>query len=131
MSELSYFDWSQTEFAVSSGPTLVENGRIALNPWAEGFSDPAVYRPGSGTWFILESSNGYSQAQYKGYAWGGDPDDVPVPGDYDGDGLTDPAVYRKSTGTWMILQSSNGYNMANYLAYVWGVAGDVPLKSLY
>lgn len=40
-----YFDWSDIEFAVSSGPTLLQNGEIALNPWAEGFTDPAVYRP--------------------------------------------------------------------------------------
>lgn len=39
-----FFDWSDTHFAVSSGPTLLEGGRIALNPWAEGFSDPGVFR---------------------------------------------------------------------------------------
>lgn len=39
-----FFDWSDTHFAVSSGPTLLEGGRIALNPWAEGFTDPGVFR---------------------------------------------------------------------------------------
>lgn len=38
-----FFDWSGTHFAVSSGPTLLEGGRIAFNPWAEGFTDPGVF----------------------------------------------------------------------------------------
>lgn len=40
----SHFDWSSTQFAISSGPTLVEEGEVRLNPRAEGFRDPAVYR---------------------------------------------------------------------------------------
>lgn len=42
-------DWTDCEFAVSSGPTLVRDGRIALNPWSEGFSDPGLFRQAART----------------------------------------------------------------------------------
>ena len=35
----------------------------------------------------------------------GDPEDQPVPGDYDGDGRTDIAIWRPGTGTWWIINS--------------------------
>lgn len=51
------FDWSEVRFAISSGPTLLQNGRIALNPWAEGFSDPSVFRPARRSALGLTRSN--------------------------------------------------------------------------
>ena len=39
--------WKNSEFAVSSGPTLVRDGQIALNPRAEGFRDPGLFRQAS------------------------------------------------------------------------------------
>jgi len=37
-------NWKNTELAISSGPTLVRNHRIVLNPSREGFSDPGLFR---------------------------------------------------------------------------------------
>jgi len=43
-----------------------------------------------------------------GVGWGGDLNDVPVTGDYDGDGKTDIAVYRTTTGGWYIIPTGGG-----------------------
>lgn len=39
--------WQDSEFAVSSGPTLLRAGQLALNPQAEGFRDPGLFRQAS------------------------------------------------------------------------------------
>ena len=58
----------------------------------DGKIDIAVFRPSTGTWYILKSG-GSTLASYQ---WGL-AGDTPVPGDYDGDGISDPAVWRPST----------------------------------
>ncbi|HMH48768.1 MAG TPA: VCBS repeat-containing protein, partial [Candidatus Acidoferrum sp.] len=90
----------------------------------DGRTDVAVYRPSTGQWFILRSSDG-SATQVN---WGCAPcGDVPVPADYDGDGRTDVAVYRPSTAQWLILRSSDG----GLTAVTWGAPGaDQPVKFL-
>ena len=73
----------------------------------DGRTDPAVYRPSTGTWYVLKSTTGY--AALTTIRWGL-PGDVPVVGEYDDDGQADPAVYRPSSGTWFVLQSSSEFD---------------------
>jgi hypothetical protein len=78
----------------------------------------AVYRPSTGTWFIVRSSTGTAV----GIPWGVS-DDAAVPADYDGDGKADPAVYRPSLGMWFQFRSStnSGFGVQ------WAAPGDVPV----
>ena len=89
-------------------------------------TDITVYRPSSGTWFILTSTSGF--VDWLGYAWGVS-SDVPVPADYDGDGRIDVTVYRPSTGQWFILKSSATYTAWD--TYQWGAPGDIPVPGDY
>ncbi|MDQ3180457.1 MAG: FG-GAP-like repeat-containing protein [Acidobacteriota bacterium] len=68
----------------------------------DGKSDIAVFRPTTGVWYSLNSSNENYQAIQFGLA-----EDKVVAGDYDGDGRSDFAVYRPSTGVWYVLRSSD------------------------
>jgi len=96
----------------------------------DGKIDVAVWRPSTGVWTIIRSSDGVVASQ----AWGAGYSpylDVPVPGDYDGDGKTDLTVWRASTGTWYIRRSSDlgvtreGWG-AGYAPYL-----DVPVPGDY
>lgn len=69
----------------------------------DGMPDYAVFRPSTGFWYILRSSdNGVTISQF------GVSGDVPVDGDFDGDGRTDLAIFRPSSGEWWINHSASG-----------------------
>ena len=89
-------------------------------------TDLAIYRPSTGTWWVLRSSSDYTT--YSTTPWGID-GDIPVAGDYDGDGKADLAIYRPSTGTWWVLQSSSDYTTS--FSTQWGVDGDIPVAGDY
>jgi len=83
----------------------------------DGRADLAVFRPSSGTWYQLNSSNGGFLGRQFG-AFG----DKPAPGDYDGDGRADLAVFRPSNGTWYILNSVNN----SFRGVQFGSSEDIP-----
>jgi len=99
-------------FTSVGGTTRTHLARLIDNPAksaadfdGDGCSDLSVYRPSSGVWHILKSSD----AVYYGSQWGLASDKL-APADYDGDGKTDIAVWREAPATqaaFYILNSSN------------------------
>jgi Metallo-peptidase family M12B Reprolysin-like/Divergent InlB B-repeat domain/FG-GAP-like repeat len=84
-------------------------------------ADIAVYRPSTGFWYIMNSSNGgFTIEQF------GSLGDQTIAADYDGDGRADIAVYRPSTGFWYIWNSSGGFTVQQF-----GSPGDLPVPADY
>lgn len=79
----------------------------------DGKTDLSVFRPSNGTWYLMQTQNGFGAAQF------GISTDKIVPADYDGDGKTDVAVYRD--GNWYLQRSELGFTAVQF-----GSAGDVP-----
>jgi glucose/arabinose dehydrogenase len=87
-------------------------------------TDIAVWRPSTGLWDVIRSSDGGIFSRQ----WGaGCPpyNDIPVPGDYDGDNKTDIAVWRPSTGLWDVIRSSDG----GFFSRQWGAGNDIPVPA--
>jgi len=98
----------------------------------DGFGDLAVFHPGTGTWSILKSRDGFEELRH-GFAG-----TLPASADFDGDGERDIAVYLPEGGKWYISFSSGNipvhlkarYNAAEgYVHY--GSAGSVPVPGDY
>lgn len=91
---------------------------------SDGKTDPALYRPSTGEWLIARSRTATVSAKIriKTIVFGGDPDDLPVPGDYDGDGRAEPAVYNLKSKTWKI----RGLEDIRY-----GRRGEIPVPADY
>ncbi len=87
----------------------------------EGRTDFAVFRPSTGTWWVLGNAGDVRQQKF------GLATDIPTPGDFDGDGISDFAAFRPSNGTWYILRSSNNLTYS----VRWGTNGDIPVANDY
>jgi uncharacterized delta-60 repeat protein len=86
----------------------------------DGRADFAVFRPSTGDWYILRSSDGLVTSVNFGLGT-----DKLVQADYDGDLKTDIAVYRD--GNWYILRSSDN----GFVGIGWGLATDKPVPGDY
>lgn len=83
--------------------------------------------------FLLASVSALSAQsarQPEAYAWG-QPGDVPVTGDFDGDHIADLVVYRPSTGAWLMRLSTRQFSAFSTVTVYWGQAGDVPMPGDY
>jgi hypothetical protein len=85
-------------------------------------TDTTVFRPSTGAWYRINSSNNqFIALQF------GQQGDRPVPEDYDGDGRADIAVFRPSGGGWYILSSATG----GFIGYGFGLSSDLPVPGDY
>jgi cytochrome c peroxidase len=80
----------------------------------DGRTDISVFRPSTGNWYVLRSSDNNLAATNFGIGT-----DTIAPEDFDGDGKTDIAVFR--SGVWYVLRSRDGFTGIQF-----GQAGDVP-----
>ncbi len=109
-------------FALPDVPTAI---RSRADFDGDGKTDPSVFRPSTGNWYLLRSTAGYGAI-----VWGTAGDNI-VPGDFDGDGKADTAVFREnpdpSMNFWYVLKSSTG----TVQIQEWGQQFDVPTLGDY
>ncbi len=92
---------------------------VAADYDGDGKTDAAIFRPSSGVWYILRSSDGVISAVHFGIST-----DKPVPADYDGDGKADVAVFRD--GIWYLNRSTAGFT-----GIAFGNISDIPVPADY
>jgi hypothetical protein len=106
-------------YVVGLGGTVekVVRARASADFDGDAKTDYSVFRPSSGTWYLLNSANNTNRAQQFG-ANG----DVPTPEDFDGDNIADIGIWRPTEGSWYYYRSSD--NTAGFTNF--GINGDIP-----
>ena len=88
-------------------------------------SDYSVFRPSTGTFYIVNSAFGTISVTQWGQAC-----DRVIDGDFDGDGRADIGIWRPSNGQWWIRPSSGN---PSFIVRTWGNSsfGDIPVTGDY
>jgi hypothetical protein len=102
-----------------AGPAIARNKNADFD--GDGKTDISVFRPDSGIWYLLYSSN----SAFTGIQFGNGTDTL-APADFDGDGKTDTSVFRPSDGTWHVLTKAGFYSVRQF-----GATGDIPVAADY
>jgi len=122
---LSFCQASRDEvgtYVTTSGNCLTPGAACAYDFDGDAMADLSIFRPESGEWWFLKSSNGSNSA-----AQFGSTGDAIMPADFTGDGKTDMAFFRPATGFWYVLRSDD----QSFYAFPFGSNGDVPAAADY
>jgi hypothetical protein len=87
---------------------------------------PGLYR--NGEWRLASNVEDVKDPGTKVYHFGGNPDDVPVTGDWDGSGKSKIGIYRPATGEWLLDSNGNGVlDPSDKRCHFGGQPGDIPV----
>jgi hypothetical protein len=94
-----------------------------------------VYRESEGMWYLtdldfLEAEEGIDAGIWYSVDFG-EPGDIPVPADYDGDNNLEIAMWTPSTGTWTVLKDNLGGQIDPRIVAQVGQEGDIPVPCDY
>jgi hypothetical protein len=118
-----HFDWGQAD-----------DRPVPADYNGDGKAEHAVFRPFDGRWFICTNPAAYCSGFVESgnsivIVWG-QPADIPVPADYNGDGKAEVAVFRPGSGTWYVEGLASCAGCAEG-SVQWGQAGDIPVPADY